>query len=422
MKDGYKNTLFGKLPDKWNISKIKEITVEHKQGYFTKEPYVSDGIYLARVTDLKNPLVDFSEMPKLNISNKDYEDFKICKDDFLFARSGAIGRYGIFENDAKPAIFGSYIIRFRFDLQLVVNRYVGYFYESSICRQQLKSISQGNANVNINAENIKSLNLPIPPLPEQQKIADILTTVDDKLENIESQIAEYIKLKTGLMQQLLTKGIGHTKFVESELGMIPEGWRVTPLSNLTSLMTNGFVGTATTFYTDEEDGIIYIQGYNVEEGRFRLNGIKRVSREFHNKHLKSCLEVGDVLTIQTGEVGVSAVVSKELSGANCHALIISRPIANKLNSYFLSYFLNSQIGKTQIKSIQVGSTMLHINVSHFLKYKIPLPQLPEQVKIVEILSSVDEKIESLQQKKEEFTNLKKGLMEQLLTGRIRVKV
>jgi len=409
MKDGYKDTLFGKLPDTWNISKIKDITVEHKQGYFTKEPYVNDGIYLARVTDLKNPLIDFSDMPKLNISNKDYEDFKICKDDFLFARSGAIGRYGIFENDTKPAIFGSYIIRFRFDLEFVVNRYIGYFYESSICRQQLKSISQGNANVNINAENIKSLNLPIPPLTEQQKIADILTTVDEKLENIESQIAEYTNLKTGLMQQLLTKGIGHTNFVDSELGMIPEGWRVVKLKEIVKFNN----GKAHEGCVDESGNYIIVNSKFIStEGK---------TRKYTNENLCP-LRKGDIALVMSdipnGKAIAKCFIVKEDNIYTLNQRICSISPINGISEY-LFYILNRNKYYLQFDN---GVSQTNLRKDEVLECPILFPPIAEQMKIADILSTIDIKLESLQQKKEEFTNLKKGLMEQLLTGRIRVKV
>lgn len=424
MKDGYKDTLFGKLPDKWNISKIKDITVEHKQGYFTKEPYVNDGTYLARVTDLKNPLVDFSDMPKLNISSKDYEDFKICKDDFLFARSGAIGRYGIFENDTKPAIFGSYIIRFRFDLELVVNRYIGYFYESSICRQQLKSISQGNANVNINAENIKSLSLPIPPLLEQQKIADILTTVDDKLENIESQIAEYTNLKKGLMQQLLTKGIGHSKFVDSKLGMIPEGWRVVKLGEIGSTY-NGLSGKSKDDFGNGEPYIPYMNIFS--NNTINPNWLEYVS--ISPDENQNAVKYGDVFFTTSSEtpeeVGMSSVLLDDIGTVYLNSFCFGFRL-NDFNALLPDYAKFLFRGQAVRKSIVVfaqGSTRFNLSKTNLLKrLHLALPPISEQKEIANILTSVDEKMKSLLQKKEEYTKLKKGLMEQLLTGRIRVKV
>lgn len=199
----FKDSPLGKIPKSWEVVSVKEITKEHKQGFYTKDGYIEDGIRLARITDLNNPKVDFSEMPMLNISDSDYESYKIEKGDFLFARSGAIGRYGIVEIEEHPAVFASYLIRFRFNSD-IINRFFGYFFESYLCSNQLRGITQGNANVNINAENIKSLKFPLAPFEEQEKIASIISSVDDKIEILKEKKEIQLELKKGLMQQLLT--------------------------------------------------------------------------------------------------------------------------------------------------------------------------------------------------------------------------
>jgi type I restriction enzyme S subunit len=199
----FKDSALGKIPKSWEVVTVKEITKEHKQGFYTKDGYVEDGVRLVRITDLNNPKVDYTNMPKLKISDSDFQSYKIEENDFLFARSGAIGRYGIVEKEEFPAVFASYLIRFRFNSD-IINRFFGYFFESHICSIQLRSITQGNANVNINAENIKSLKFPFAPFSEQKRIALIIFSVDDKLEVLSEKKITYQEMKQGLMQQLLT--------------------------------------------------------------------------------------------------------------------------------------------------------------------------------------------------------------------------
>lgn len=91
-------------------------------------------------------------------------------------------------------------------------------------------------------------------------------------------------------------------YKQTEVGVIPEEWVVKSMDSLTSLMTNGFVGTATSAYVSGDDGVLYIQGYNVQEGGFNFHGIKRVSRSFHARHQKSCLREGDFARQQTCHV------------------------------------------------------------------------------------------------------------------------
>ena len=210
-------------------------------------------------------------------------------------------------------------------------------------------------------------------------------------------------------------------YKQTEVGVIPEDWDAQPLSELTTLMTNGFVGTAKTHYTDSSDGVLYIQGYNVEENSFNFRGIKRVTQEFHHRQAKSCLREGDVLMVQTGDVGLTTVVPKELVGANCHALIISRFKVLRFNPLYFSYYLNSAAGRNKLKDLEVGTTMKHINVGDLLNFLVPVPSnIKEQTAIANALSDVDAMIAALEKLIDKKTAIKIATMQQLLTGKKRL--
>ena len=209
-------------------------------------------------------------------------------------------------------------------------------------------------------------------------------------------------------------------YKQTEVGVIPEDWDVLPMSSLTTLMTNGFVGTAKSHYTDSHDGITYIQGYNVEENGFNYHGIKKVTPEFHKRNAKSCLRTGDVLMVQTGDVGLVTIVPPELEGANCHALIINRFKANYQPKYF-AYLLNSSQGRQRLKELETGTTMKHINVGDLLHFEIPFPKLKEeQTAIANALSDVDALISELEKLIAKKQAIKTATMQQLLTGRTRL--
>lgn len=203
-------------------------------------------------------------------------------------------------------------------------------------------------------------------------------------------------------------------FKHTEVGVIPNDWKVIPISEITSLMTNGFVGTVKSHYTDYENGILYIQGYNVEENSFNYNGIKRVTEEFHKKHLKSCLQKGDLLTIQTGDIGVTTVVPEHLAGSNCHALIITRFKKGTAEPKFYSYYFNFSAGRRRLKEIETGSTMKHINVGDMIQLLIPYPTKAEQTAIATALNDADALIQKLEQLIAKKRNIKTGAMQELL--------
>ena len=162
----------------WEQRKVSKITKFHKQGFYTIEDYNDNKkYYLLRGTDFSENKLLLKDTPKINATKKDYEAFKTELGDFLIVRSGTVGTYGIVDVDI-PAIFGSYLIDFRFDMEQVTNEFFGYFYQSDLFKSQLNKIIQTSANTNINAENIKSTVISLPNLDEQRKISEYLGNLD----------------------------------------------------------------------------------------------------------------------------------------------------------------------------------------------------------------------------------------------------
>jgi type I restriction enzyme S subunit len=206
----------------------------------------------------------------------------------------------------------------------------------------------------------------------------------------------------------------------TEVGVIPEDWDAKSLESLVTLLTNGFVGTATKSYTNTDEGILYIQGYNVQENGFNLHGIKRVSREFAARNKKSCLQIGDLLTIQTGDIGTTTIVPPELAGANCHALIITR-FKRKASEpgYYCQYF-NSAQGRSAFKQIETGTTMKHLNGGDMKRLLVPCPPAEEQHAIATTLSGIDAYIAELDLLVTKKQGVKQATMQELLTGKRRL--
>ena len=208
-------------------------------------------------------------------------------------------------------------------------------------------------------------------------------------------------------------------YKQTEIGIFPEDWDVLTMDKLTTLMTNGFVGTIKCEYVPSGTGILYLQGFNVKENRFDLTGVTYVSKEFHQKHLKSELKENDLLTVQTGNIGVTAVVPKEYQGANCQALIISRFHAC-YDSRYWSYYFNS-VGRKSLIEIETGSTMKHINVGDLKNVYVPVPATKtEQGAIAAALSDIDALIANLEKLIAKKKAIKQGTMQELLTGKRRL--
>jgi type I restriction enzyme S subunit len=164
------------------------------------------------------------------------------------------------------------------------------------------------------------------------------------------------------------------------LGDIPAHWEVRRLSPLSTKITNGYVGPTRDILADE--GIRYLQSLHIKENQIRFDTPYFVAKEWSDLHGKSILEAGDVLIVQTGDIGQVAAVTDDFAGCNCHALIIVSPVRSVVDGEWISWALNSDYGRHSLLSIQTGALHPHLNCSEVKDVAIPLPPMPEQRAIV----------------------------------------
>lgn len=212
-----------------------------------------------------------------------------------------------------------------------------------------------------------------------------------------------------MTEELRTKDIGIMR--------LPEEWKTVTLSELSVLMTNGFVGTSTPHYTQR--GVPYLMANNVRENCLDDTSLTFITQQFHEANSRSCLKVGDILTVQTGFIGVSCLVPKSYEGANAHALIITRLDPRKSDSRFICQFINSSLGKRNVHRIQTAGGRPHLNTGDFASFTVPLPALNEQKRIAEILCKYDLGVELIKKLITAETKRRRGLMQHLLTGKKR---
>ena len=197
-------------------------------------------------------------------------------------------------------------------------------------------------------------------------------------------------------------------------------WIELSLKEYYSKIRNGFVGVATPFYV--ENGIKYLQGKNIKDGKIDPKGLIYISEDFHHKKNNSQLKQNDILMVQSGHVGECAVVTQDYENANCHALIILSPDHNeKVNSHFVVYYFYSHYGKKRISEIKTGNTIEHVLASEIKEVTLNFPTPKEQTKIAEFLSSVDDKISQLSRQLELLNQYKKGVMQKIFSQEIRFK-
>jgi len=204
------------------------------------------------------------------------------------------------------------------------------------------------------------------------------------------------------------------------VGQCPGDWQQVFIDEVTELLTNGYVGPSLPYQTDDPElGIRYLQGFNIRPNKVDFVNATWVTKDFHERNKKSCLQEGDLLVVQSGHIGTAAVVPESAAGSNCHALIINRFQRTKVDPYFVCHYINSEIGQARLRGLQVGSSMLHINTSELGRFLLPLPPLGEQRRLAGILGTWDAAIEKTEQLISEKHRRNEALANQLLFGHVR---
>ena len=181
---------------------------------------------------------------------------------------------------------------------------------------------------------------------------------------------------------------------ESEwVGELPDGWRTIRLSRVNTKLTNGFVGPTRDILRDK--GVRYLQSLHIKGNRILFDTPYYVSEEWSKKHSKSVLKAGDVLIVQTGDIGQVAVVDERFAGCNCHALIIVTSKPKYIAGPFLSAVLNSNYGYHSLKSVQTGALHPHLNCTIIRDLFIPVPPIDQQRSILAFLDVETGKIDRL---------------------------
>lgn len=273
----------------------------------------------------------------------------------------------------------------------------------------------GSTRTKMNQEQMRRIKLPLPPLPEQQKIAEILSTVDKAIEKVDEAIKKTQKLKKGMMQELLTKGIGHKEFKNTEIGRIPKEWEIYKIKNIGNIITGKTPSTKNKVYWN--GNIPFITPADIKQNKYINNTKRNVSNE-GVRRIGYILPKEAVVVVCIGStIGKIGITSKESVTNQQNNSIICK---KKINPHYVYYAL--LLRNKILKSFSGIAAVPIINKTLFGNLEITIPPLPEQQKIAEILSTVDSRLEMLRKRKGKLERVKKGLMNDLLTGRKRVRL
>ena len=411
IKQGYKQTKVGIIPEDWEVVKLGKIaTVETgKTPLRSNKQFWDNGTINWATTTEVNETYIVSTNEK--ITNQAVAELKMK---ILPINTILLAMYGQGKTRGKVALlriestinqaFASIKPNKNYSTNFVFN-YLDKSYE------KIRDLSHGSNQDNLNLDIVKALQIPLPPLKEQEKIAEILTTWDEAITKQTELLEAKELLKIALMQKLLSGEVRFDGFSDK--------WKEVRIDKLFDFKK----GQELSKEKLEKNGIFECILY----GELYTTYSEVISEIKSKTNIKEGIKskIDDILipastTTSAIDLAIASTIQKDnvLIGGDINIL---RKKTNNINGEFISKYL-THIKKMEIAKYAQGITIIHLYSKDFKHLKIELPSLPEQQKIAEVLSLADDEINLLKNELEELKLQKKALMQKLLTGEVRVKV
>ncbi|GAB1530119.1 MULTISPECIES: restriction endonuclease subunit S [Brevibacillus] len=301
----------------------------------------------------------------------------------------------------------------------------------SLEHKDIRSFIVGGTRSKLNQGALRAITLFLPNSKEEQtKIAEILWTVDNAIERTKELISKQQRIKTGLMQNLLTRGIDEHgnirseqthQFKDSALGRIPVEWEVTELGSVAELVTSGSRGWAQ-YYSAEGATFLRIGNLTREHINLRMDNLVYVCPPKSSEGRRTSVASGDILISITADLGIIGVIPEHFGEGyvNQHIALIRLLPTTEVNSRFVGWYLAGQGGQSQFEKLNESGAKAGLNLPTIRKLLFPLMNASEQVKISGILDSISKSISDLYSQLYKLRSLKTALMQDLLTGKRRV--
>lgn len=415
MRTMFKETTIGLIPEEWKAVKITDYCDFIRGTEPGSDSYNRDGMGIPFIR-VGNIAAQIQELVFTTSSN-----IELCaSEDILISFDGSPGV-------VVEGFTGAYSSGIRKVITLKTDIDKDYLYfvlQTRLVQEVIEKYSDG-VTIKHASKALPHIRIPLPPLFEQRKIAEIFSIVDETIEKTEAIIQETQQLKNSLIQKLFTEGIGHTRFKETKIGRIPEEWEIVNLGSMIAVLTdyhaNGSYESlkANVTLLSAPDYAIMVRTVNFEQNDWE--NLKYVSEHAYNYLEKSKVYINDLVMnkiANPGRVFFVPDTNMPMSlGMNLFLIRMKEDLAlNKFYYYYLRY------REGYVKRFAAGSTTKTITKDAVRRLEVVAPPLPEQCQIAEILSEVDARIKAEQAFKSELQHLKKGLMQVMLTGKVRVKV
>jgi type I restriction enzyme S subunit len=418
IKESYKQTDAGVIPEDWEVKTLEDVCVPSGLirgpfgGALKKEFFVETGykVYEQRNAIYRNPTIG-----RYYIDGSKFQElkrFEVKENDFIVSCSGTIGRIYQIPKTAAKGVINQALLIIKTDKYKIDDKYFFYYFDWERFQTKIVDNTQGGAMPNLVGMNIfRETPIPLPPLPEQQAIAEVLSDMDALITSLDQLITKKRNIKHGTMQLLLMG--------KKRLAGFSSNWETKEIGNDIDLLT-GYPFPSNKY---SSDGIRLLRGSNIKRGITDWSDDlvtywKEITPELERY---SCKE-GDIVIAMDGSlVGKSYA---RLSQGDVPSLLLQRVArirSKKIDLGYLKEFIGSKYFSKYCDSVKTVTAIPHISSSDIRNFKIQIPPTTEeQQAIAQILSEMDAEIEALEKKREKYKAIKQGMMQELLTGKTRL--
>jgi|25_taG_2_1085351.scaffolds.fasta_scaffold06069_2 type I restriction enzyme S subunit len=434
ISEGYKQTEVGVIPKDWEVEPLKSLLKEPPKYGINAAAVPLTGnlpVYI-RITDISEDGY-YSPEKVVGVNSPFSSSYILNEGDIVLARTGAsVGKSYLYRKEDGTLIYAGFLIKVSPDKRLLNSKYLHQYLKTEQYWAWVIVNSMRSGQPGINGNEYGRLLIPLPSIEEQTAIATALSDVDNLIGSLEKLIAKKEAIKTGTMQQLLTgttrlpefatHADGSPKgFKQTELGRIPEDWEILEIGKDATLKARiGWQALTTNEYLENGDFYL-VTGTDFNAGEVKWSTCWYVDEWRYKQDSNIQLRPNDVLVTKDGTIGKVGYIKNILKPTTLNSgVFVIRAKNRKFEQKFLFYILTSQIFKDFIRNITAGSTITHLYQKDFVNFKFQAPNIKEQTAIVTILSDIDTEIQALHQRLEKTRDIKQGVMQHLLTGKVRL--
>jgi restriction endonuclease S subunit len=415
----FQDTPIGKTPKEWRFGKLVEFSKTKdnpvQTGPFGAQlhasDYAEDGVPLILIKNVLDGQITDEGMPRVaETKAAELTRYRLRAGDIVFSRVGSVGRASVIRKHQEGWLLSGQMLRVRLENPEIDSEFLGYAIATAWFQKALASRTVGATRKSINTEILSNLPMVVPPRSEQRGVVGVLGVVDSAIGLVDRVIWKTERLKKGLMQELLTKGIGHKEYKDTQIGKTPNTWQIEELGEM----------------CNQRSGIVQPSG----EGTNRFIGLEHIaSGETTAQSYGSDVDIRsskfrfypkDILYGKLRPYLDKAVLV-DFDGICSTDLLVLTAQQEKTLPEFLVYVLHSSEFIKHAIATTTGTNHPRTSWKAISKFEFGFPPLPEQRRISEILFTVNKKLELEKSEKARLERVKRGLMDLLLTGKVRVK-